>query len=183
MAVTISGMFGAGHTYFANSPVVISINGLQWPSASPFNIVRVYVIYEGRRVGEFHADTGRQSSIEFDISSALRTIWSDYGFAAEISQVKSTGTVIRGYRSYSLEVLTEYLDDNDGEFTQTSSGTFSGGQCAIGGFTELERSMVGSQENADVSYHEQENRRFGDASTKPTDSPEHVGSTSITTDG
>ena len=61
-------MFGAGHTYFANSPVVISINGLQWPSASPFNIVRVYVIYEGRRVGEFHADDTYRSECEIFFS-------------------------------------------------------------------------------------------------------------------
>lgn len=185
MAVTISGMFGNGHTYFADGPVVITINGLQWSDsggavASPFTIVRVYVIYNGRRVGEFHEDTGGQPSASFDISSALRAIWSDYDFSTEVSAAAIGGTASRGYRSYSLEVLTEYLDSQDGEFTQTSSGIFSGGRCAIGGFTEWERYIIPANADADVSYREHSNTRNGDASTKPTESPELVGRSSIT---
>lgn len=183
MAVTISGMFGSGHTYFAGSPVVITISGLEWGETvtSPFTIVRVYVYYNGRKVGEFKEDTGGQTSATFDISTALRAIWSDYDFDSnEVSAANSRTSVSRGYRSYSLEVLTEYLDSSDGEFTQTSSGTFTGGQCALGGFTEWERSIIPNDEDADVSYREYENLRNGDASTKPTESPERVGKNSIT---
>ena len=45
--VTVSGMFGDGKTYFADSPVVIDISGLYWGDTvtSPFTVVRVEVIY------------------------------------------------------------------------------------------------------------------------------------------
>lgn len=182
MAVTISGMFGSGHTYFAGSPVVITISGLEWGETvtSPFTIVRVYVYYDGRKVGEFKEDTGGQTTATFDIKSALMAIWADYDFSAEVAAANGTTSVSRSYRSYSLEVFTEYLDSNDGEFTRTSSGTFTGGQCALGGFTEWERSIIPNDEDADVSYREHENLRNGDASTKPTESPERVGKSSIT---
>ena len=178
-------MFGNGHTYFADGPVVITVNGLQWSDiyevvASPFTIVRVYVIYNGSRVGEFHEDTGGQTSATFDISSALRAIWADYAFDTEVSAASAGSTANRSYRSYSLEVLTEYLDSQDGEFTQTSSGIISGGRCAIGGFTEWERYIIPTNADADVSYREHSNTRNGDASTKPTESPELVGRSSIT---
>ena len=181
-------MFGSGHTYFADGPVVITVNGLQWSgsnatnevAASPFTIVRVYVIYNGSRVGEFHEDTGGQTSATFDISSALRAIWADYAFDTEVSAASAGSTANRSYRSYSLEVLTEYLDSQDGEFTQTSCGTFSGGRCAIGGYTEWERYIIPNNAHADVSYREHSNTRNGDASTKPTESPELVGRSSIT---
>lgn len=180
MAVRISGMFGNDKTYFAGSPVVIDISGLEWPGASPFNVVRVEVYHDGSKIGDFHADTGGQDNISFDISSALKAIWSGYDFTAELDKAAERGTVFRGYRSYAIKVLTEYLDSQDGEFTQTSSEMFEGGRCAIGWLTEWERSTVGSKEDADVSYRERENLRNGDASTKPTSSPEHVGRDSIT---
>lgn len=84
---TITGMFGTGKTYFSGSPVVIDITGLQWSSSSPFDIVRVNVIDKltGNVVGDFHADTGGQSEIPFDIQSALRSIWADYDFANEVT--------------------------------------------------------------------------------------------------
>ena len=180
MAVTISGMFGNGHTYFANSPVVIDIRGLEWPAASPFNVVRVEVIYGGKVVGEFKNETNRQSSISFDISSALLAIWSDYDYNSnEVAAANGCSSASRPYRDYSLKVYTQYLA-SDGYYTETSSETITGGRCAIGGLTEWERSTVGTKEDADVSYREGENRRFGDASTKPTDSPERVGKDSIT---
>lgn len=207
MAVTISGMFGSGHTYFADGPVVITINGLQWSmnggaATSPFTIVRVYVIYNGSRVGEFHEDTGGQTSASFDISSALRAIWAGYDYDKEVAAAKdakdptsanasfraetdnidffNANPGVRKYRNYSLEVLTEYLDSQDGEFTQTSSGIINGGRCAIGGFTEWERYVIPTNTDADVSYREHSNTRNGDASTKPTESPELVGRSSIT---
>lgn len=185
MAVNVSGMFGNGHTYFADSPVVIDISGLEWADssgnvASPFTVVRVKVIYEGNVVGEFYTDTGGQTSISFDISSALRAIWSDYTFDQEVSAAAVLGDVIREYRSYSLDIYTEYLDSQDGEFTTTYSGRIDGGQCAIGRFTEMERSRITNKRDADVSYREHSNLRNGDASTKPTSSPERVGRDSIT---
>lgn len=169
---------GSTHTYFADSPVIITVSGLEWPSNTPFAIVRLEVLYGGSVVGEFKADTGRQSSISFDISSALRAVWSDYDFDSnEVSAAASAGSFSRGYRTCSMVAYTEYLDSQDGEFTQTTSGTFGNLHCAIGGLTEWERSLVA---NADASTFEHTNLRNGDASTKPTESPERVGRSSIT---
>ena len=184
MAVTISGMFGNSKTYFADSPVVIDISGLYWGDTvtSPFTIVRVEVVYDGKAVGEFKADTGGQTSISFDISSALQAIWAGEDFRDEISDAQAAAngrspseTWLRAYKPYSLRVYTEYL--NDGVFATTDSREISGGRCAIGGFTEWERSRV---VNADASTQEFANPRYGDASTKPTDMPERVGSLSPT---
>lgn len=186
--VTISGMFGNDKTYFADSPVVIDISGLQWPSASPFNIVRLEVIYGGNVVGKFKDDTGGQATASFDISSALRAIWAGFDHGNEVSAAQaahdSSGTGsrtngLRSYRRYSLKVYTDYIA-GDGVFTTSEYGPFAGGSCAIGGFTEWERSIIPSKEAADVSYREYENLRNGDASTKPTSTPERVGSDSIT---
>ena len=182
-------MFGNGHTYFADSPVIIDISGLQWPGSSPFNIVRVNIVYDGKTIGNFYADTGGQTSISFDISSALRTIWSGYQFDAEVSKANNAATDTatsshivqrRYYRAYSLEVLTEYIDSHDGELVQTSSGIISGGKCSIGHLTEWERNSMADQTRADLSHWEHTNLRNGDASNKPTDSPERVGKDSIT---
>jgi len=181
-------MFGDDKTYFADSPVVIDISGLEWGAqpTSPFTIVRTEVIYDNRIVGEFKADTGRQTSISFDISSALRAIWSDYGYTAEVAKANAALTANggeshqRAMRQYSLQLYTEYLDSHDGELNPSGYGPFAGGQCLTGGLTEWERAGVGSKENADASHWEGSNLRNGDASTKPVSSPERVGSTSIT---
>lgn len=194
--VTVSGMFGAGKTYFADSPVVIDISGLKWPGTSPFNIVRVEVVYDNNVVGEFKADTGGQTSISFDILSALRAIWSDYDFGVSGNEVTKanaalTGTtaqtVTRGMRKYSLRIYTEYLSSDDGGvFTVTQcedengNTDIPGGQCMIGGLTEWERSLIVNKEDADSSHWEDTNLRNGDASTKPTESPERVGRSSVT---
>lgn len=193
MAVTVSGMFGNGKTYFADSPVVIDISGLYWgdPVTSPFTVVRVEVIYDNNVVGDFRADTGGQTSISFDISSALRAIWRSYDFVNEVNDAQAAAngyvpedTPVRQYANYSLQIYTEYLDSQDGEFTTTTSGIIPGGRCAIGWMTEWERKKaiddIGDKANADVSYREHKNLRNGDASTKPVSSPERVGIDSIT---
>jgi len=179
--VIIEGQFNKDGSYFADSPVIIRVSGLAWPTTppSPFTIVWVDVVYEGKTVGDFHADTGGQTEITFDISSALQAIWADYDYAAELTAANGRGSTTRGYRGYSMEVYTEYLSD-DGVFTQTHSGSFSGGKCMIGGLTEWERSRVG---NADASTQEFANLRYGDASNKPhkrDSAPERVGSLSPT---
>lgn len=191
MAVNISGMFGNGNTYFSGSPVVIDINGLEWPvdssgnPTSPFNIVRVHIIYRGRKTGDFHADTGGRTSFSFDISDALIAIWAGEDFANEVAgantAVAGTTSVsqARAFREYSIRVVTEYINTN-GRLVTTDSGTFDGGKCAIGKLTEWERSNISSKEDADVSYLNGLNKRNGDASTKPTETPERVGRDSIT---
>lgn len=181
MAVNISGMFGNNKTYFADSPVVIDISGLEWgdPVTSPFTVVRVEVIYNGAVYGKFRADTGGQKSISFDISSALRAIWANHSFDSEAAAVTGGSSVTRTYRLYSIKVYTEYLN-RDGQWTETESEVLTGGSCAVGGMTELERSMIVNKEYADVSSLQGTNTRNGDASTKPHDTPERVGSTSIT---
>lgn len=182
-------MFGTGKTYFSGSPVVIDIAGLEWNSNSPFDIVRVYVVdSDNNKVGDFHADTGGQSAISFDIQSALRSIWADYDFASEVSAAMAalTATSVigqsatRGYKSYSIQLSTEYLDSYDNEFTSTASQTFAGGRCMIGALTEWERYNIANKEDADASHWEHTNLRSGDASTKPTSSPERVGKSSLT---
>ena len=111
--VTVSGMFGVGHTYFADSPVVIDISGLQWPASSPYNIVHIEVWRGDSRVGYFRTDTGGQSSTSIDISSALRAMWSDYEYTAEVSQaqvatIASAGqSATRAMRTYYLRIYTE----------------------------------------------------------------------------
>ena len=177
--VLIEGMFGHNKTYFADSPVIIDISRLEWPPASPFNIVKVEVIYENKVVGSFREDSNGQTAISFDISTALQAIWAEYDFADELAAAASPRSYQRNYRAYSLIVYTEYLSD-DGIFVQTTSGERPGGQCALGWLTEWERANIGQKENADMSHWEHSNLRNGDASTKPVSSPERVGSTSIT---
>lgn len=179
--VIIDGQFNKDGSYFSDSPVIIRVSGLDWPkiNPSPFTIVQVNVVYGGKVVGNFHADTGGQTEITFDISTALQAIWADYTYAAELSAGDSRGSTTRGFRSYSMEMFTEYIAD-DGVFATSPTATFPGGKCMIGGLTEWERSLVG---NADASAHEFTNLRYGDASTKPhqSDSPlERVGSLSPT---
>ncbi len=189
MAVKVTGMFGTGKTYFSGSPVVIDISGLEWNSSSPFDIVRINVLdASGNAVGDFHADTGGQDAISFDIQSALRSIWADYDFATEVSAAMAALSATsdsghsssRAYKDYSIQLSTEYLDSTDNEFTTTASQTFTGGRCVIGALTEWERYNITNKEDADASHWEHTNLRNGDASTKPTKSPERVGKSSLT---
>jgi hypothetical protein len=198
-------MFGADKTYFADSPVVIDISGLRWPGTSPFNVVRIEVVTgdddssgsgdEGLTVvGSFKTDTGGQSAISFDISSALRAIWNEYRFENEVTKANaalsgnSAQSQQRDMSSYYLRIYTEYIA-SDGVFTTTECTVviegvehtlIPGGQCLIGWLTEWERSTIGDKANADVSHWEHTGVRNGDASTKPVSSPERVGKNSIT---
>lgn len=192
--VKVSGMFGSEHTYFSGSPVVIDISGLEWPSSSPFDIVKVNIKdSEDNIIGDFHADTGGQAEISFDIQSALRALWADYDFTDEVTKaeaaIKATSvdgqSYTRDYRSYSIELYTEYLDSNDNEMNTSqcdlsSNEDGSSGKCMIGALTEWERYNVSAKEEADASSWEHTGLRNGDASTKPTSSPERVGQNSIT---
>lgn len=201
---------GQYHTYFADSPVVIDISGLKWsrdgqPTTSPFTIVRVEVVYKRPKTGggydmvmagSFHEDTGGQSTARFNISSALKTLWSDYDYTGEIAAAQaaitaSTGqSAERSMREYVLRIYTEYLSGDDGGvFTTTQCSVvidgveytdIPGGRCLMGGLTEWERSLIDDMANADVSHLEHTGVRNGDASTKPTSSPEFVGSNSVT---
>lgn len=188
-------MFGEGKTYFAGNPVIIDISGLEWPMSggdptSPFNIVRVEVVYNGF-VWEVRQETGGKANISIDISAALRGIWSTYEFDDEVTAANgaltsTAQTCARDKREYSLRIYTIYKDSTDGEYTETqcadSQGRteFTGGRCIIGGRTEWERSLITDNTKRDVSALEKTNPRNGDASTKPRTSPERVGSESIT---
>lgn len=185
---------GGAHTYFADSPVVITISNLQWSRdggavTSPFTIVRLEVVYDNRVVGDFRADTGGQTSISFDISSALRAVWAGYDFNASGAEVAKANAALTGsvsqtaprdYRTCNLAAYTEYLDSVDNEFTVSTAGTFGNLRCAIGRFTEWERYTAPTKADADMSSREHRNTRNGDASTKPLSSPERVGRNSIT---
>jgi len=203
--VTISGMFGNDKTYFAGSPVVIGVHGLEWPESSPLTIVHIEVLYDNNIVGSFRADAGGQTEVSIDIGSALRAIWSDYTFAKEVEAANNAAESaasgvftpsggsdfdangIRKYRTYYLRISTEYLSSDDGGvFTvtqcvdQNGNTNIPGGRCMIGWLTEWERSNIVDEADADASHLENTNQRDGDASTKPTSTPERVGSQSIT---
>ena len=172
-------MFGSGKVYFAGSPVVIDVNGLQWPPASPFDVVILEVVYGSKVAGEFRVDTGGQQEIPFDISSALRAIWSDYDFSGEVSAANGLSDkqkkkpYARATRSYTLRIYTEYISaDGVLERTQCKDEQkrtdIPGSFCVIGGWTEWERMKSPDQKTVTETL-----------STKPS-TPERVGSTSIT---
>lgn len=186
-------MFGVDKTYFADSPVVINISGLEWPENSPFNVVRLEVLYNDSVVGNLNADSGGQSSISFDVSTALRAIWMDYEFGNEVAAAQRALSAATGQsaqrlmRTYKLRIHTEYLsDDEDRTFVSNTcvdslgNEEIPGGQCLIGRMTEWERSLIANDADADVSSLEHTGVRNGDASTKPISSPERVGCDSIT---
>ena len=183
--VTISGMVGADNTYFADSPVVITVNDLAFPQESPIRVCRVQVLYGTGNVivGEFSAEVGTSMQISFDISSALRAIWNEYDFSDELAAAQdaksqqSAQSHLRQFIPYKLKVLTEYIEPSDKTYTVTESPVYDGGRCVIGSRTEMERYTA---TNADVSVLEHSNKRNGDASTKPLSSPERVGKESIT---
>lgn len=175
-------MFGSGNVYFAGSPVEIDISGLQWPPASPFDVVILDVVYDSKVAGEFRVDTGGQETVSIDISSALRAIWSDYDFAGEVSAANGLTSTLTDEktksknhtaRQYYFRIYTEYIDDTDGVFTRTQCKyenltDIPGGRCTIGRWTEWERFVKQTQQTVTAPV-----------STKPS-TPERVGSTSIT---
>lgn len=181
-SITISGMIGGKSTFFAKSPVVVTLNNLQFPEASPIKVVRLDVIYNGIVVGSFPGEVVGTESISFDISSALNAIWSDDDLSSVTRTVAalvsgSQPAITRTARAYSLKAYREYIDSTDDELTTDESRTYPGGKCLPGGLTEWERFVA---ESPDVSALQNSNLRFGDASTKPISSPERVGRDSIT---
>lgn len=185
-------MFGADHTYFADSPVVIDIRGLAWPESSPFTVVSVEVLRtDNTLAGKFRADANGQSSISFDISAALRAMLNERDFRDEVYDAENAAAGqlnnelwLRSYTAYSLRISTEYI--SDGSFTTTicqddqGRTIIPGGRCLIGGLTEMERHSIRKKADADASYWDNSNPNNGDASTKPTTSLERVGRNSIT---
>lgn len=180
MAVTVSGMVASGRTFFADSPVVVTVQVTGWGQKSPFTILRLEVIYNDKVVGRFKCDTGGQTTMEFDISTALRAIWSDYDFSTEVYYVNMDQNMYsRAARAYKIKAYSEYMD-TDGELVTATSGEIEAGKCVMGGWTEWERSVIRWDTEGDVGYADGSNLRNGDASTKPVSSPERVGSESIT---
>jgi len=196
--VIISGMIGEDNTYFADNPVIITVSNLDFPAASAIKVVRVQVLDSSEAVvGEFSGDVAGASpySITFDISSALRSLWAEEDFSNEVDAAQSARAeggqheYQRGTKPYSLKVQTEYIDQTDGTIVTTQCHIEKDGQilyvipagkCIIGGRTEWERSQVTSDQNRAADSLQGDNPRNGDASTKPTSTPELVGSQSIT---
>ena len=172
-------------TWFADSPVIIKVEGLNtyWPTnpKSPFNVVRVEIIHNSKVYGEVKADTGGAPSIEFDISSALRAIWAEEDFSNEVSKANSaaTGTGAKYDRprhQHMFHVYLEYV--SDGILEKKDFTINNNSYSAAGGMTEWERSLDNGEKS--VTRWDRTNDRFGSASTKPVTSPEHVGIESIT---
>ena len=180
MAVIVSGMVASARTFFADSPVVVTVQVTGWGKKSPFTILRLEVIYNDKVVGSFKCDTGGQTTMEFDISTALKAIWSDYDFSTEVYYVNTDQNMYsRAARAYKIKAYSEYMD-TDGELVTATSGEIEAGKCVMGGWTEWERSVIRWDTEGDVGYADGSNLRNGDASTKPVSSPERVGSESIT---
>lgn len=179
--VLIGGMNGGQNgvgAYFADNPVVITISGLAFPEDSPIKVCLLDVLYNNSIIGKFSGEVSNANSISFDISSAIRTLWSEYDFTSEIEAALQAGgaSCLRAAKAYSLKVYTEYIS-NDGSIATVESGEYAAGSCILGGLTEMERSGAIYY---DVSAIEGQNLYNGDASTKPHSSPERVGSNSIT---
>lgn len=185
--VIIGGMVGEYSTFFTNDPVIVVVGTVEFPPESTVRVVRLDVIYDDNGtdvvVGEFSGDAGVSSSLIFDISSALRTLWSGCDFSENVTYAQSAATDNQTMSHamepipYKLRVYTEYISSVDGYLVTTDSGDMAGGLCIPGGRTEMERS--GAVYN-DISILESSNLYNGDASTKPHSSPERVGSNSIT---
>lgn len=180
--IIISGMIGENSTFFAKSPVVVTLSNLNFPPESTIKVVRLDVIYEGSVVGSFPGEVVGTESISFDISSALNAIWADDDLSGISTSVDSLvgatqPAVTRLARAYSLKAYREYIDSTDGVMTTDESDEYPAGRCLPGGLTEWERFIA---ERSDVTVLLNSNLRFGDASTKPTSSPEIVGEDSIT---
>lgn len=176
----IGGMIGENYTFFADNPIVITVSELDFPEESPIKVCRVQVLYGNDKIviGEFSGEIGDATSISFDISSALRALWSEYDFSEEVSKALLTENSYysRSPKAYSIKAYTEYVAV-DGLLTTSEPGEYAGGSCILGGLTEMERSGAIYY---DVSAIEGQNLYNGDASTKPHSSPERVGSNSIT---
>ena len=178
-------MVSEDNYYFTDSPVVINIAGYEF-GTSAIRLVVLEVLYNDTVVGEFHQDVGDLPDIDIDISSALKTIWSEYDFSDELLAAKqaadntrSTITALRPARQYKLRCHTEYIDSIDGTYTKSEYIECIGGYCALGGFTELERHLMDDGDWSIAALYAT-NPRNGDASTKPRSTPELVGSDSIT---
>lgn len=178
-------MIGADVVYFADTPVVITLSDLDFPPESPIKVCRVQVMSgsDNDIVGDFSAEAGNSTEISFDISSALRAMWNEYDFSGEIGKAleaiseQSSAVYFRQPIPYRLKALTEYIDPLESLYMVTESPVYDGGECIIGGFTELERCNA---ESFHVNGIERANKRYGDGSTKPFTSPERVGKDSIT---
>lgn len=185
-------------TWFADSPVIIKVDGLNtyWPTnpKSPFNVVRVEIIHNSKVYGEVKADTGGAASIEFDISSALRAIWAEEDFSNEVSKANSAaaGTGAKYDRSRHQHMFHVYLEYvSDGILEKKDFTINNNSYNVAGGMTEWERSLITDSEEQSTDINvikakksvlrwDKSNNRFGSASTKPVSSPEHVGINSIT---
>ena len=186
--INVGGQLAPGNTNFTNSPVIVSVQDIPWAGIdSPIKIVRIQIKVADEIAGEFSIDTNGATSVQLDVSTALRAIWSDYNYATELAECakalndnngSSIYSAIRDAKPVSLTVSLEYLDTADGTMHKISSETFDGGQCIHGGSTEMERSLgiVGT----DITTLDGSNPRNGCASTKPQSSPERVGVDSIT---
>ena len=195
--VSVAGMVGG--TYFSDSPVIIEVDGLEWPASSPFTTVKLTVYkyaYRGRppqritrEIGIFLRDANQASRVEFDISEALKSAWSDYDFENDVAAAENaysshlSSDRFRPSVFYLFRISKEYISPEDGnliiEQCTDSDGNydFDGGKCVMGRFSEWERRNL---EDADVTLLQDTGKRYGNGSTKPTDSPERVGDFSIT---
>ena len=139
----------------------------------------------------FYAEVGNDTSMDFDISTALRAMWDGYTFGDELraAQDAATGALDtaqvadRACLVYKIHANTEWIDQ-DG--TPHEGGEFEASEESyglLGGWTEMERYTGVGQPNIESLIGYIYGRAAVLASTKPTDSPEIIGANSIVSEG
>lgn len=150
---TISFPSGAG-TYFADSPVLVTIDGLAFPAESPFKVVCVQV--SGEVTSTFRSEVANTSSVTFDISSALRAMWAEETFSEEVQAATSAHTdsgthaAGRSHKGFSITAWTEYIDteQDDNPFVQSAPSDPKTSYSLPGKASELERFLHPSNTSA-----------------------------------
>jgi len=140
---------------------------------------------------DFRAEVGADTSIAFDISTALRAMWAGYTFGDELraAQDAASGAVNnaqvadRACQLYKVVAGTEWILNGiyyEGEPYEASEISYG----LLGGWTELERYTGTGQPNIEslIGYVPSLGRAAVLASTKPN-TPEVIGQRSIVSEG
>ncbi len=176
--MTIGGMTGG--LYFAESPIIITLGGLSFPSSAIFRQVKLEVTttFNGvTRMYPYPSEVGDEVSLDFDISSSLRAAMLLYDFQAEIAAANQAigGTsdvnVTRQAATFTLRAYYKYMLDGV-LYDEQGVITNNGGKAVLGKWDELERyTGVATQSLSSLS-----------ASRKPTAEAERVGADSVLTE-
>lgn len=106
-----------GGTVLAGNPVIVSVSAGTFPEKSSFRQIVLDVIGDGKEL-QFKTEVSASGeTVEFDISSALRSLL--WGGAAEPQELVSSATAYNRSASFGIRVHDEYL--MDGEIWKTDA--------------------------------------------------------------